>query len=66
MALEVLSLLCTFENSSTCVTASFDSDSFPESRIAKRSIRHFAKSTYSISATLLPSYESNLTCDFVS
>ena len=30
VALEVLSLLCTFENSSKCIITSFDSDSFPE------------------------------------
>ena len=30
MALAVLSLLCTFENSSDCIITSFDSDSFPE------------------------------------
>ena len=30
MALEVLSLLCTFENSLNCSITSFDSDSFPE------------------------------------
>ena len=30
MALEVLPLLCTFENSSKCIITSFDSDSFPE------------------------------------
>ena len=30
MALELLSLLCTFENSSKCMPTSFDSDSFVE------------------------------------
>ena len=30
VALEVPSLLCTFENSSNCIITSFDSDSFPE------------------------------------
>ena len=30
VALEVLSLLCTFENSSNCIITSFDSDSFLE------------------------------------
>ena len=30
MALELLSLLCTFENSSRCIKASFNSDCFLE------------------------------------
>ena len=36
MALEILSLLCTFENSSNCIIISFGSNSFL--RIAKRSV----------------------------
>ena len=35
MTLEILSLLSTFENSSNCIITSFDSDSFPDRRIAK-------------------------------
>ena len=36
MALEVLSLLCTFENSLNCIRTSFDSDSFPEQLKGRR------------------------------
>ena len=41
MALEVLvlSLLCTFENSSNCIITSFDSEFYP--RIAKRSMMFY-------------------------
>ena len=38
MALEVVSLLCTFENSSNCIITSFDLDSFLKSLFFSKQI----------------------------